>query len=72
MSQSAPRDIIWLGCQMQHKWVQTGGASGGCGLFCYCSIPVHECADCGECDYGHNVEAEYVKTECANRREATQ
>ena len=41
---------------------------GSCGCTCsdgYCSVPVHECARCGDCDYGNNAEAAEVKLECA-------
>lgn len=35
-----------------HRWVMIGGASAGCCHDCVCSVSVHECSVCGECDYG--------------------
>ncbi len=46
-----------------HKWVLSGGANCGCpdgG----CSIPVHECEVCGDCDYGDNLSAVRVRADC--------
>ncbi len=46
-----------------HKWAFSGGANCGCpdgG----CSIPVHECDACGDCDYGDNADADDVREKC--------
>jgi hypothetical protein len=48
----------------RHDWRLRGGRWCGCedgG----CSIPVHECSRCGDCDYGQNAEADEIKTQCA-------
>ncbi len=37
-----------------HAWKHLGGMNAGCGDGCGCSIPVHECEICGDCDYGDN------------------
>ena len=57
-----------LGCNMQHA----GGANCGCMLTDdegnetpgSCSVPVHKCGRCGDCDYGENAEATEVKARC--------
>ncbi len=46
-----------------HDWVFVGGsacpcANGGC------SLPVHECRSCGDCDYGDNDEAKEILAKC--------
>lgn len=50
-----------IGCDMQ----SVGGCNAGCGDDCYCSVPVHKCTRCGDCDYGENEEAEQVRRDCA-------
>jgi len=52
-----------------HVWVSTGGANAGCNRDCDCSVPVNECAICGDCDYGDNEDANEVRRECIQRRE---
>lgn len=47
-----------------HAWKSIGGSNAGCNDTCACSVPVHECARCGDCDYGDNAEAEMVRTTC--------
>lgn len=54
--------------QFGHAWRHIGGCNAGCGLDCACSVPVHECAKCGDCDYGHNIEAEEMRRHCAEMR----
>ena len=62
----ADRDFLWLGCYSgNHEWLFTGGANAGCSPTCGCSVPVHECAKCGDCDYGDNPEADDVRARCA-------
>jgi hypothetical protein len=48
-----------------HKWEHRGGKNAGCGPGCNCSVPVHECAACGDWDYGENPEADETRAECA-------
>jgi hypothetical protein len=52
-----------------HRWKFLGGANAGCGPGCGCSVPVHVCEVCGDCDYGDNAEADEVKQRCAEGRE---
>jgi hypothetical protein len=47
-----------------HIWEFSGGANCGCNGGS-CSVPVHECAACGDCDYGDNAEADQCRAECA-------
>ena len=50
-----------------HVWVFTGGRWYGCeGTETNgCSVPVHECNVCGDCDYGENGEAAEIMAACA-------
>lgn len=43
-----------------HRWVFIGGASRTLSDGGYCSVPVHECEACGDCDYGENEDAEEI------------
>ena len=54
-----------------HRWVSIGGKNAGCELGddCGCSVPVHECPACGDCDYGDNGEAADVRQQCRVLRE---
>lgn len=47
-----------------HEWMSYGGRNAGCCDDCVCSVPVHECARCGDCDYGDNVEATRTIMQC--------
>lgn len=48
-----------------HDWKHIGGRNAGCREDgCGCSIPVHECTKCGDCDYGDNPEAHKTVAEC--------
>lgn len=49
-----------------HKWVFAGGANCGCPDGS-CSVPVCECAACGDCDYGDSIEADEIRAECRER-----
>lgn len=51
-------------CARGHAWSSVGGANAGCGEDCFCSVPVHECSRCGECDYGENDEASEIRSAC--------
>ena len=52
-----------------HKWEFRGGMACDC-KGGGCSFPVHECASCGDCDYGDNDEAAEIKVTCQQREEA--
>lgn len=49
-----------------HKWKLIGGRWCGCSGTerCGCSVPVHECEACGDCDYGDNPQATEIKLDC--------
>lgn len=66
------RAIAQASCQeiAAHDMRHIGGCNAGCGDDCRCSIPVHVCARCGDCDYGDNPEADQKKADCARRRAA--
>ena len=34
-----------------------------------CSVPVHKCTRCGDCDYGENGDADEVRRLCKEKRE---
>lgn len=64
-----PRDFLFLNCQDgKHDWRSRGGANAGCSKDCCCSVPVHECGGCGDCDYGDNDDAREVIAECWARK----
>lgn len=52
--------------ELGHRWKFIG-----CSLCCcedgYCSVPVHECEACRDCDYGDNPEATKIRARCAER-----
>ena len=61
------RDFLYLNCQSgEHKWKSVGGRNAYCenGDLCDCSVPVHECEVCGDCDYGNTPEADEIRREC--------
>ena len=47
-----------------HLWRHAGGANCGCHPDAMCSVPIHECAACGDFDYGDNEDAEEQRAEC--------
>lgn len=52
-----------------HSWRFIGGRNAGCDEpGCACSVPVHSCANCTDCDYGDNAEAAQIIAECMCRR----
>lgn len=55
-----------------HTWKSMGGCNAGCGDDCSCSVPVHKCTKCGDCDYGDNADAEQVIEGCEHRTEWVQ
>lgn len=62
------RDWLFVMCEKRHAWKSIGGANAGCDKNCCCSVPVHECSDCGDCDYGDNAEADEVRRNCEVER----
>lgn len=61
----AERDFLYVGCERGHDWVSIGGCNASCHEKCACSVPVHKCSRCGDCDYGDNDEAQQVRRDCA-------
>lgn len=55
-----------------HDWRYIGGCNASCdlGSACSCSVPVHECTRCLDCDYGDNEEAADIVAVCHERRAA--
>lgn len=51
-----------------HVWVFVGGKNAGCSDVCGCSVPVHTCRDCGDCDYGDTEEAGDIMSQCESRK----
>lgn len=49
-----------------HDMKFIGGSNAGCDLgdACTCSVPVHECSRCKDCDYGENQEAHDIRANC--------
>lgn len=47
-----------------HVWKHRGGRNCGCDDRAGCSVPVHECEACGDCDYGENEEADEIRRRC--------
>lgn len=62
------RDWLFLGCENGHDWQTIGGCNAGCSEWCGCSVPVHECSRCGDCDYGDNHHADEVRSACKEMR----
>lgn len=63
-----PRPFCVLG---GHNWQFIGGKNCGCEWMdgddrCHgnCSVPVHKCEHCGDCDYGDNDEANDKRQAC--------
>jgi hypothetical protein len=52
-----------------HTWKFIGGKNAGCGRDCGCSVDVHECIICGDCDYGDTEQADDIRKSCADRYE---
>jgi len=48
-----------------HDWQHIGGSNCGCDPEACCSVPVHTCTRCGDCDYGQNDEADAKRALCA-------
>lgn len=52
-----------------HVWKSLGGCNCGCHPEAQCSVPVHECVICGDCDYGINPDATEARERCLYRDE---
>lgn len=52
--------------EVGHQWIRIGGMSACCYEDCSCSVPVHECEVCKDCDYGVNQEADDLRKACEN------
>jgi hypothetical protein len=50
--------------EVGHDWRLLGGKNAGCCDDCGCSVPVRECAKCGDCDYGDTPEADEIRARC--------
>lgn len=50
--------------EVGHDWRLLGGANCGCHAEACCSVPVHSCARCGDCDYGDNPVATAMRAAC--------
>lgn len=55
--------------EVGHRWVFMGGANCGCFAGACCSVDVHECEVCGDCDYGDTPEMDERRTQCDVRME---
>ena len=47
-----------------HTWKFIGGTNAGCHRDCGCSVDVHECIVCGDCDYGETDAAKDAREVC--------
>jgi hypothetical protein len=64
------RTIASASCaEVGHRWKSLGGCNACCSDDCRCSVPVHECEVCGDCDYGDNDEAREIVAKCKARRD---
>lgn len=68
MTERTTRDWLFLGCEDGHQWEFIGGRNCGC-KDGSCSVPVHRCKLCADCDYGENAEAADVRDLCLMERE---
>lgn len=59
------RDFLFVGCEKGCDMKHIGGCNAACHDDCACSVPVHTCSRCGDCDYGDNAEAKQVRADCA-------
>lgn len=48
-----------------HDWKFIGGCNAGCSPDCGCSVDVHQCSRCGDCDYGDAPKADEIRANCA-------
>lgn len=62
------RKIATTDCAVAgHDWQFTGGKNADCGSDCACSVPVHTCSKCRDCDYGDNEEARLIQSDCLDK-----
>lgn len=61
------RDWLHVGCEAGCDMQSIGGCNCGCPDG-QCSVPVHQCSRCGDCDYGQNEEATETRRHCAETR----
>ncbi|TCU34121.1 hypothetical protein [Rhizobium azibense] len=47
-----------------HTWKFLGCTNAGCNRDCGCSVDVHQCIVCGDCDYGETDAADDVRKAC--------
>lgn len=60
-----------LACaQGDHRWKFIGCGGCCCDDIGGCSLPVHQCEECGDCDYGDNPESDEIRAKCADERGA--
>lgn len=58
----------------EHDWQMIGGRNAACHddpSLCNCSVPVHQCSRCGDCDYGDNPEGERIVANCLVTQDPT-
>lgn len=53
-----------------HVWIFHGGANCGCHARADCSVSVHVCEACGDCDYGDNEDADKQRAMCKEADDA--
>lgn len=61
------RQIAAADCaEVGHDWRFIGGRNAACSLDddCACSVPVHACRKCKDCDFGDNAEADSIRDRC--------
>lgn len=66
------RDWLFVGpsCLRDgHAWKFIGCRACGCERSGGCSIPVHRCTVCNDCDYGENEEACRIEENCEHASE---
>lgn len=70
MGERTVADLYGPPCADGHTWEHVGGKNAGCCDGCACSVPVHTCAVCGDCDYGDNEWASETRMKCEHRDDA--
>lgn len=55
--------------EVGHDWKFIGGTNAGCSRDCSCSVAVHTCTKCGDCDYGDTDAARETRKWCAETME---
>lgn len=63
------REVSQATCrEVGHRWKHMGGRNCGCHDGASCSVPVHECTVCGDCDYGENRWSDETRAECPHNK----